>query len=361
MRSRRAIGDTILVRKALWRLEDVFLQWFWCLTTIDRSRIGYDAGPLTRRRVAGHRRLRRRIHLCLLDFHRRRGKFGGFMAFWINEKSEICSASVNERVEDADVVWTYSQDPVPLEAETKIRETLEKKRPEVPVINHPDHYNAYHEDDCFDKLRAAGVSVPRSEFGNGDVGRTDVVYKVTGRHGASKFLAPYRGPVEGYRAFEFHDSRTSGGMFRKYRAYYILGNVIPYHVVFSDFWNVHRETRRRTEYNFDITGWEVESIKLIARTLKLEYFAVDYIRKSQDDLPVFTDVNVYPLPIEPTETAREFGYFGRWMVLDTRSRMGLPEPHGKSFWSTFDEAIAAFVAGMEGVSPGDPLAGQVPK
>ncbi len=351
----------LLFRKALWRVKDSFLQWFWFITAVDKRRIGYDRGLLTLLRVAGHRRSRKRIRLCLLDLHPRRGKFGRFMSFWINENSSVCSASVNEGIEDADAVWIYSQDPLPLETKREIREILRKKKPEAPVMNHPDSYNSYHEEICFDRLRAAGVSVPRSDFSDADIGRTYAVYKVLGKHGASKFLGPYRGRIEGYRAFEFCDSRTSDGMFRKYRAFYILGNVIPYHLVFSDCWNVHRETRKRTEYNFDITEREAGSVRLIARTLKIEYFAVDFIRRSQDDLPVFTDINVYPLPIELTETGRELGYFGRWMVLDTRPRLGLPEPHGRSFWSIFDEAMKAFVARGDSYLPGDTLAGRAPK
>lgn len=350
----------MLFRKALWRMGDSFVQWLWFLTTVRKDHIGYDRGLLTWLRVARHRKLRKRIHICLLDLQPRGGKFGRFTSFWINERSAICSASVNERIEDADVVWTYSQDPLSEAAKREIHEILRRKKPETPVINRYDSYNAYHEDTCFKRLRDAGVSVPRSEFSDSDIGRTLVVYKVAGKHGSSKFLSLYRGPIEGYRPFEFWDSRASEGMYRKYRVFYILGNVIPYHFLLSDYWNVHRETRRRTEYIFDITECEIRSIRLVAQTLGLEFFAVDFIRKSHDDSPVFTDINVYPLPIAHTETARERGYFGRWTVFDTHYRLGLPEPNGDSFWSAFDAAMMTFAVSKDISSSEDSRVGQEP-
>ena len=91
-----------------------------------------------------------------------------------------------------------------------------------------------------------------------------------------------------------------------------------------------------------MTDLERESMKLIADTLNLQYFSVDFIRRSSDDYPFFTDINVYPLPIDFTETARQRGYFGRWLILDNRMRLGIPEPSGRFFWDMFDEVMTAF-------------------
>ena len=88
-----------------------------------------------------------------------------------------------------------------------------------------------------------------------------------------------------------------------------------------------------------MTPLEIESLRIIAGTLNLQYFAVDYLRRGSDNFPFFTDINVYPLPIDFTETAREFGYFGRWHILDNRLRLGMPEPLGRPFWKQFDEAM----------------------
>jgi len=90
---------------------------------------------------------------------------------------------------------------------------------------------------------------------------------------------------------------------------------------------------------------EIESLRVIAETLNIQYFAVDYLRRSSDNFPVFTDINVYPLPIDSTETARKYEYFGRWHVLDNRLRLGIPEPSGRPFWAMFDEAMIAFING----------------
>ena len=334
--------DTMFLRKIVWRLQDNFLQWFWFLPGVDKRHIGFDRGLLTWLRTRRHRQVKRKIHICLLDIRPSGGKFGKFTAFWINERSRVCSAAVNERIEDADIIWVYSQDPLTPDMKTELLQALVKTRPGTPVINHPDVYNSYHEGHCFHELGVKGVSVPRSEFTDDDIGNTPVVYKVIGKHGSSKFRALYRGSIEGYRPFEFHDSRGPEGLHRKYRAFYILGMIVPNHLAMGDSWNVHRETKKRTEYVFDMTDLERESMKLIADTLNLQYFSVDFIRRSSDDYPFFTDINVYPLPIDFTETARQRGYFGRWLILDNRMRLGIPEPSGRFFWDMFDEVMTAF-------------------
>lgn len=332
-----------LLRKALWRMEDSFVQWLWFLTTVDKGRIGYGEGPLTWLRTSGHRALRKRIHICLIDIHPCAGKFGRFTSFWINEKSRICSASVNEGIEDADVVWTYSQDPLTDTGKREIGELLGRKKPGAMMINHPDKYNAYHEAACFEALGKAGVSVPRSEFSDSEIGKTKVVYKAIGKHGAPSLLSPYRGPIEGFRAFEFCDSRRSDGTYRKYRAFHILGAVIARHILMSDKWNVHRETSTAAAYGFEVSEVEIGMIRLIAQTLGLEYFAVDFLRRSSDGFPVFTDINVYPLLMELSENTRRHGFLGRWTIFDVTFLSGRREISGRSFWDSFDEAMTLFV------------------
>ncbi len=333
----------VIFKKAVWRLKDIIVQWLWFAFDMKRDHIGYDKGLLTWMRVAKHKKLRRQINLCLLDVHPKGGKFGRFTAFWINERSRICKVTVNEGVVDADVIWIYSQDPLPSDIKQELLLDLKKARADAPIINHPAVYNSYHEPQSFRRLAVAGVCVPRNEFTDDDIGKTTVVYKVKGMHGSCKFLSPYRGSVEGYRPFEFIDSRGTEGLYRKFRAFYILGIVCPNHVAYSDHWNVHRETKKRTEYLFDLTNTEDEAIRLIARTLNLQYFSVDFLRKGSDESPFFTDINVYPLPVDFTETARERGYFGRWIILDNRLRLGISETSGKPFWDMFDEAMIAFV------------------
>jgi hypothetical protein len=331
--------DRMFLSKVRWRLGDNLLQWLWFVAPAHKGRIGHDKGLYTWVRSHGHKRIRRPVRICLLDVHPKGGKFGRFTAFWINERSRVCSASVNAGIRDAHIVWIYSQDPLPSEVKADLMENLARHNPTARVINHPDSYNSYHEDICFERLEAVGASVPRSKFNGSDVGKTQVVYKVKGAHGSTKFLSLYRGPVEGYRPFEFHDSRGPDGLYRKFRAFYILGNTVPNHVALGTNWNVHRTTKIRTEYVFDLTDAEHASVELIAKTLNLQYFSVDFIRRREDSRPFFTDINVYPLPVDFTETARPLGYFGRWLILDNRLRLGIAEPSGRCFWEMFDDAM----------------------
>ena len=99
--------------KACWRLKSIAVQWLWLLLHIQPEFIGFDTGLLTWLRERKHTRLRRKIHICLLEYYPKSGKFGRFMRFWINEKSHICSVSLNEKIEKADIIWVFSQDPLP--------------------------------------------------------------------------------------------------------------------------------------------------------------------------------------------------------------------------------------------------------
>jgi hypothetical protein len=83
-------------------------------------------------------------------------------------------------------------------------------------------------------------------------------------------------------------------------------------------------------------------IHKIANILKMQYFSVDYVRSS-DSLPVFTDVNVYPLPIAYTEVVRQLGYYGRWLRFDDNLRSGGKKSSKDLFWNKFDQAMRNLV------------------
>ena len=253
---------------------------------------------------------------------------------------------MNERIEDADVVWVYCKDPIPPDKKEELLRTLKKAKVDAPIINHPEVYNAYHEVGTFTKLAEAGVSVPRSKLTNKDIGNVLAVYKTKGRHGHSpKFLSEYTGPKAGYNAFEFVDSRDPDGWYRRYRAYYIVGAVYPQFLRLSDHWNVHSRTSKRAEA-FTVTPEEVEQIRQIAKTLGLKYFAVDYVRRQGDDSPVFVDINVYPgIPSKLQEASRKLGYYGTWHNFDDRTRLRMTSSTERSGWDVFDEAMSAFAAG----------------
>ncbi len=309
---------------------------------VDSQYIGFDNGLLTWLRRKKHRRLKKKIHICLLEYNSKGGKFGRFTEFWINERSQICTVSLNERLEDADIIWIYSQDPLSEKIKEKIMTLLRKAKNKVMIINHPDVYNVYHEKNTFQRLFEAGVNVPRTTFTGEDVNKTIVVYKAEGQQSSDKFISPYLGEYPNYKPFEFIDSRGIDGLYRRYRAFFIVGIVRPSKAMFSNSWNVCVKNMRRLEYTFLMSPLETNQVKLIAKTLGLQYFAVDFLRRKVDDLPVFTDINVYPMVISFTETGRHLGYRSRWHTFDTRERLGIPEPMGRPFWELFDEAMLAF-------------------
>jgi hypothetical protein len=257
---------------------------------------------------------------------------------------------MNDRIEDADVVWIYCKDPIPPNKKDGLLRVLTRARPGAPIINHPEVYNSYHEERAFEALAEAGVSVPRSEFSDQDVGKTLVIYKTKGRHGhAPKFLTEYEGFKVGYRAFEFVSSRGPNGLNRRYRAYYLLGAIYPSLLRSSGDWNVYSQTAERTE-PFTMAPHETDQIRLIAKTLNLQYFAVDYLRRKEDDSPVFVDLNVYPDVISKLrELGRKLGYYGRWHTLDTDAQwLSLAaETHQagsvRPFWNVFDETMLSFL------------------
>ena len=102
-----------------------------------------------------------------------------------------------------------------------------------------------------------------------------------------------------------------------------------------------------------MTSHEADQIRLIAKTLGLQYFAVDYLRREADDLPVFVDMNVYPDIISKLrELGRKLGYYGRWHTLDTDAQwLSMTLRHTERaqraesgpFWNVFDEAMLTFL------------------
>jgi hypothetical protein len=332
----------------MWRLKDNAMQWLWFLFHLQPEYIGHDKGLLTWLRKRRHRHLRRKIHICLLEYHPKGGKFGEFMTFWINEKSTTCSASLNKRIEEADIVWVFSQDPLPDDIKEKLLQTLKRAKVGIPIINHPNFYNSYHDIASFRLMEKGGISIPRTEFSEKDIGKTLVVYKMTEKQHCPKFISFYKGQVKGFRAFEFIDSRAPGGLYRSCRVLFVAGMIVPEYIMYSDQWNITWETKKHMEYVFEITPIEMEAIRKIASILNIQFFSVDYLRRSDDSHAFFTDINVYPLPISHTEVARQFGYYSRWLRFDDGFRLGVQKFPEDSFWNKFDQAMRTFLNGEGG-------------
>ncbi len=313
------------------------------LSGVPPRRIGWSDGPLTTLRLARHRRLRRPVRLTLLERHTTGTVFGPPTAFWLNERSRVVRAEVNGPPEEADLAWVFTQDPIAPDARAALEADLARLRPGTPVLNPLSSYDAYHADDCFPRLAAAGVRVPRHVFGPGDVGRTRVVYKRQGEQTSRKDLAVYDGPRPGYRAFELVDGRGADGRWRRYRVFFVAGAVLPTDVIVSGRWEVGLGSLDDLEVVFAMTGHERDQVALVAETLGLDAFCVDLLRRRSDGLPVIVDVNVYPTMVVDERVSASFGDVGQWHFWDVPARAGLPWPTGRSPWELVDEALLRVV------------------
>lgn len=340
-----APANRYLGRRSGWRLRRAVspLQPLaWLAGGTPPSRIGYGPGFLQDRRERQHRGLRRQVRIALLEEHRRGTRFGHALASFINERSRACTAVVND-TEGADIAWVFTQDPIEPGARVRLERAIAALPGHVPVLNPLASHDAYHSDDCFDRLRAAGVGVPRP-LGTADLGVTEVVYKAVGQQPSAKFRSAYRGPVPDHRAFAYVDARGADGRSRRYRAFHVAGMVWTGDVIVSGDWKASLDTLADVEHGFAMTGDEREQIVTLARTLGLDFFCVDYLRRAGDGAPVFVDINVYPTIVIAPFVDRQLGCRGRWPFFDTRARLGLPEADGFGFWEGFDQALLAAVA-----------------
>ena len=304
------------------------------LRTASPSRTGWGPGPLNGVRRARHRLLRRPVRLALLEHSDNGTRFAAPHAFWINQRSRVCVARVND-TRGADVVWVFSQDPLPAPARTSLT-TAVATAGTVATINGVETYDAYHRDDAFPRLAAAGVAVPRTAFSDDDAGRTQVVYKAQWQQPAAKHRAPWTGPVPGYRAFELVDGRGDDGLWRRYRAFWLCGRAWPDVAFASTDWEVTGGTRTAVEA-YELSGPEREQLGLAARTLGLDFFAADFLRRHDDGSPVLVDVNVYPTVVT-TFGNDVAGRRGQWHVWDAGPRL-VDRPAGQDVWRAFDDVV----------------------
>jgi len=314
------------------------------LRGVPPERIGWSTGPLTWWRQARHRRLRRPVTLCLLERQRRGTRFADGQAFWFDERFRDVRTVVNRGVEEADLVWVCTQDPLEPDARRALEVDLARVRPGVPVLNPLESYDAYHRDDCFPRLEAAGVRVPRHVFGADDVGRTEVVYKRQGEQTSRKARARYDGPRPGYRAFALVDGRGGDGRWRRYRAFHVAGAVFATDAIVSGGWEVGLATLEDVEHVVALTAHEREQVALVAQTLGLDCFCVDLLRRRTDGLPVVVDVNVYPTTVVDERVSRGFGDVGQWHCWDVPARAGLAWADGVDPWRLVEAALLARAA-----------------
>ena len=311
----------------------------WLARGVPPSRIGWGPGPVTTVRQARHRLLRRPVRLALLEHADNGTRFAAPHAFWINQRSRVCVARVND-TRGADLVWVLSQDPLPASAQRTLDASVAGFG-RGATINPVETYDAYHHDDAFERLAAAGVCVPRTRFTTEDVGRTTVVYKAQWQQPSAKHRDVYRGPLEGYRAFEYVDGRGTDGLPRRYRAFWLCGRAWPNAGMASPGWEVTGRTRTQVDTAFVLTDHEREQLDLLGQTLGLDFFAVDFLRRREDAAPVFVDINVYPTLVDVIG-GDERGEHGQWHVFDTRDRLGTAAPD-EDVWRDFDAVMLELV------------------
>jgi len=319
--------------RAGWRLR----RWFsplqplaWLASGTPPRRIGYAPGPLLALRRRRHARQARPVRLCLLEGPADGPRFSPVTAYWINERSRAVHAVVDEPA-GADVVWVHTQDPVPPSVRAWLQDALRGVR--APVLNPLEHYDAYHRDDTFRRLRDAGVSVPDPDPSPGDL----VVLKGPGQASA-KQLTRLGVVPPGWRAFGYVDARGPDGLHRRYRAFCLLGTVHAGDVVSSSRWEVGLGSLEGHAPTYALTQEEEHAVQRIGEVLGLGWFCVDFVRRAGDGRAVFTDVNVYPTPVVAEHVDAALGARGRWHFLDTAERMGVPEPQGP-FWPRLDAAL----------------------
>lgn len=322
-----------------WRLRrrlSALQPLVWLATGTPPSRIGYAPGPLLALRRRRHARAERPVRLCLLEGPVRGPRFSPVTAYWVNERSRVAHAVVDDPA-GADVVWVHTQDPVPAHVRAWLEERLAGVR--VPVLNRLEHHDAYHRADTFRRLRDAGVPVPDPDPAPGDL----VVVKGPGQTSA-KQLTRLGGLPAGSRAFGYVDARGPDGRHRRYRAFCWLGVVHPGDVVSSTRWEVGLGTLEGHEPTYDLTEREEAAVRCVGEVLGLDWYCVDLVRRAGDGAPFITDVNVYPTPVVAEQVDAALGARGRWHFLDTAARSGVPEQHGP-FWPRFDAALLDLVQG----------------
>lgn len=304
----------------------------WFLMGIPTERVGFYKGLHTTLKRRQHAKLNRPHHISFIGTEHYRTSFAPIITYWVNERMTDFSAGLNDVSEKTDVVWIFFQDPLSEKKQAELMHKCETEWKNKIIINHPANYNHYHDADCFIRLREAGVHVPRVEFDESDIGKTEVVYKQIGLHAKEKFFGPYTGERSGYRAYEFIDTRDANGVFNRYRAFYLLGDCLPTFVYTGRNPNMYSQTREHAAQVDALTEQEIRDVSKTAEVLGIDYFAVDLLR-TPDGLSYIVDINIYPTVynnrVNSWSGQKHYGYWphfdwffkdgvNAWQVLDDR-------------------------------------------
>ena len=115
-----------------------------------------------------------------------------------------------------------------------------------------------------------------------------------------------------FYATEFVDFASPDGRYRKYRVIVIGGRPFPRHLIISDAWNIHAESRQtlmtgspelRAEEEAHIRGFDPDAWPVFRRLherLGLDYFGVDFSLREDGTLIVF-EINCCCRPVSGTQ------------------------------------------------------------
>jgi hypothetical protein len=311
------------------RLNEKLVQTLAYLRLMKPDKVGFYKGPLSSQRQKKHSQLSRPYHISIIGGTHYRRDLALLTVFSINEHCQDVSANLNTVTDKTDAIWILLQDPIDEARRVELEQKCKTDWASKLILNSPETYNIYHSDTCFPILDKAGVSVPNYEFTDDDLGKTKVIYKKINQQTSEKFICEYKGPVEGYRPFQFIDT-IDQDVYHRYRAFYVLGNVIPTIYIQSPSWNVCHKHETFRKIGFDLTQFEIDQLSLIAKALDMDYFAVDFIRANNTSY--FIDVNIYPTVKHRSFTGKQpYGLFHTFNFLK--------DLNGTPVWESFERSL----------------------
>jgi hypothetical protein len=310
-------------------------QSLWWLFPFDRQQLGFSRyGLFTKLRARAHRRNRRRCMVGLLTADTRFPNIIDLHLFWLNERCGGIQFLQNPDCGAVDCVWVFAQDPLTSTARRKIDELLGRLRPGTPIINGPSAYDFFHRADAFAMLAGAGVPVPRSQFDDDrDMGRA-VMWKGLGTQSKTVGPEPYNGDKDGYRAFEFIDTRGTDGLHCRYRAFFLLGEVFLSSAFRSQSPIVRYDNVATIDRDWQPSDDLVHHVRKIAAVSGLDFFAADFVRRHGEGPPIFTDINVFPMLKDKDRARRRYGHGHDFDHL--RPATGTRSP-----WEVLEDAVSS--------------------
>ncbi|HEY8592017.1 MAG TPA: hypothetical protein VIL42_04030 [Sphingomicrobium sp.] len=163
------------------------------------------------------------------------------------------------------------------------------------------------------RVRAPSPSMLRSLQERRQI-KFPVILRRAGSHGGQIIglfdhpdqIPQLRAEAAGFTATEFIDFRSADGLYRKYRAFLIGGELVFRHLLISDAWNIHMADRKRFMAPRDNLVAESEAfyqrgsgavaasvrstLLAIAEKLQLDFFGVDF-GLSSDGHPILFEAN----------------------------------------------------------------------